>query len=85
MEVFKILEDFLGLSTKENTNYKNNIIQMQKHKNRIIKNINEAINLTEIERLAISKLDSNALSYYISGANNEYTLHRNLKFYKKNC
>ena len=64
-------------------NYKDKIIQIKNLKNRHISNIDEAINLEEIKRMAFNNLDVNALSYYSSGANNEITLRRNEEYFKK--
>jgi isopentenyl diphosphate isomerase/L-lactate dehydrogenase-like FMN-dependent dehydrogenase len=63
--------------------YLENMDQIEKLRNRIVPNINEAINLNEIERLAISKVPLSKLSYYISGANDEYSLRRNKEYFHK--
>jgi hypothetical protein len=48
---------------------------------RVPKNINEYINIFEIQRLGMSKLDINAISYYYSGAGSEIykEISKNLK------
>lgn len=76
------MEEFLGIS-KEDDKYKKNTTVIAKLKTRVIKNIDEAVNLDEIERFAYSKLDINTLSYYMSGANDEHTLKRNKKIFRK--
>lgn len=52
-------------------------------KNRIPSGVEDCVNLDEIERLGMAKLDINAISYYMSGAGNEFTLQRNRKMYNK--
>jgi isopentenyl diphosphate isomerase/L-lactate dehydrogenase-like FMN-dependent dehydrogenase len=77
------MDDLFNTQHKENEKYKNNIELINRLKNRVVNNLEEAINLDEIERLAYSKLDMNTLSYFMSGANNEETLRRNKEQFKK--
>jgi isopentenyl diphosphate isomerase/L-lactate dehydrogenase-like FMN-dependent dehydrogenase len=72
-----------GDFSKVNEKYKSNIKTIRKLKTRVIQNVEEAINLDEVERLAFSKLDMNTLSYYMSGASDEHTLKRNKQIFKK--
>lgn len=74
---------FLTLQAKENPLYFKNILEIKNLKNRVIKNVDEAVNLDEIERMAFSKLNMNALSYFMSGANEEISLHKNKDDFKK--
>jgi (S)-2-hydroxy-acid oxidase len=78
-----LFDIFLGTKKEENNKYKSNLLELRKLKTRIIKNVDDAINIEEIERLAYSKLDMNALSYYMSGANSEHTLKRNINYFHK--
>ena len=64
-------------------NYKEKRKTLKKLNERVVATVDEAVNLEEIERLAYSKLNMNALSYYISGANDEMTLRRNKNYFKK--
>jgi (S)-2-hydroxy-acid oxidase len=75
--------DILLAPKEENSTFKSNILELRKLKNRIIKHVDEAINLDEIERLAYSKLDFNALSFFMGGANSEHTLKRNIDYFHK--
>jgi isopentenyl diphosphate isomerase/L-lactate dehydrogenase-like FMN-dependent dehydrogenase len=73
-------------NTKEKSptdSYKENMMKIANLRERIVPNIYEAINISEIERLAISKISLNSLSYFISGANDEFTLKRNIDYFKK--
>lgn len=62
---------------------KRNKINSIKEKDKLPKNIEECRNLDDIEKLALSKLNNNAISYFITGANNEITLNRNKKYFQK--
>jgi len=73
----------LNLNLNNDNGYeskKQNILQLYK---RVPKNVNECVNLFEIRRLGMSKLDMNAISYYYSGAGSEITLQRNFKKFEK--
>ena len=60
-----------------------NFKKLKSLKTRVVKTIKEAVNVQEIERLGISKLPLNQLSYYISGSENERTLSRNIKQFQE--
>jgi (S)-2-hydroxy-acid oxidase len=77
------MENSKEICHKNKDLYKQNIKTIKKLKNRVVENVEDAINLDEVERLAYSKLDMNALSYYISGASDEFTLKRNKEIFKK--
>jgi isopentenyl diphosphate isomerase/L-lactate dehydrogenase-like FMN-dependent dehydrogenase len=68
---------------KNNDDYKERKKILKKLNHRVVSTVNEAVNLEEIQRLAFSKLNLNALSYYMSGASDEVTLRRNKKYFKK--
>jgi isopentenyl diphosphate isomerase/L-lactate dehydrogenase-like FMN-dependent dehydrogenase len=77
------MESSKEFSNKIKDLYKENIKTIKQLKNRIIQSVEDAVNLDEVERLAYSKLDMNALSYFISGASDEFTLKRNKEIFKK--
>ena len=77
------LAQYLTTQAKENPEYVKNILTIYNLKRRIVKDINDAVNLDEIERLAFSKMNMNGLSYFMSGANDELTLDRNIHYFKK--
>jgi len=79
--IINLLEEYFAQSKDES--YKNNLIAMKKLEHRLISHVDEAVNLEEIQRLAFSKLSLNTLSYYMTGANDEYTLKRNMSIYQQ--
>ncbi len=82
--ILEFLEDLIPNSTKHlEENYKKIINHLKDLKERIPASIEDCVNLDEVERLGMAKLDLNAISYYISGANNEITLARNRKYFNK--
>ena len=82
--ILNYIEDIFPNASKINKeNYEKKMKILYDLKNRIPNSIEECINIYEIERLGISKLDTNALSYYISGSNNEITKKRNKNFFNK--
>lgn len=68
---------------EEKENYKKNIETIFDYKHRLVNSIDEVVNLDEIRRLAFSKMNMNALSYYMSGSGDEESLSRNYAIFKK--
>ena len=68
---------------EERENYKKNIETIFDYKHRLVNSIDEVVNLDEIRRLAFSKMNMNALSYYMSGSGDEESLSRNYAIFKK--
>jgi len=77
------LAQYLSNQAKENPEFVKNILTIYNLKKRIVKDVDEAVNLDEIERMAFSKMNMNGLSYFMSGANDELTLDRNIRYFKK--
>jgi len=88
------IEDYLAKvnsnmnpSQKESNDHKQSyIIKLNKLKflkARIPNCISNCETLEQIEKLAIAKLNLNAVSYFISGANSEITLNRNKDFFQR--
>lgn len=65
------------------SNYKQNMMSIYNYKHRVISSIDESVNIDEIKRLAFSKMNMNALSYYMSGSGDETSLNRNYSIFKK--
>ena len=63
--------------------YKKNIETIFDYKHRLVNSIDEVVNIDEIRRLAYSKMNMNALSYYMSGSGDEQSLNRNYKIFSK--
>ncbi len=82
-----ILNFLEGLIPNQNKhleeNYNKIISYLTNLKTRIPPSLEDCVNIHEVERLGMSKLDLNSISYYMSGANNEITLERNIQFYNK--
>ncbi len=82
--ILHYLEELLHSSA---SHLKENYTKIKEHlnelKHRIPATIDDCVNLYEVERLGMAKLDINAISYYISGAGSEITLKRNRKMFNK--
>jgi len=82
--ILNYLEDLIPNSTKHlEENYQKIISHLNDLKIRIPNSLEDCVNLEEIERFGMAKLNLNAISYYMSGANNEITLARNRKYFNK--
>lgn len=79
--IINLLEEYFVQNRNEA--YTNNLIAIKKVQYRLINSVDEAVNLEEIQRLAFSKLSLNTLSYYMTGANDEFTLRRNLSIFEQ--
>lgn len=84
LSILHYLEHLLPSSSKHlEDNYHYIKKYLHELKERVPANFDDCVNLYEIERLGMAKLDLNAISYYISGACSEITLKRNRKIYNK--
>jgi len=80
------------IKIQNNDNYKNNkkfdiyynkYQQLKFIKSQIPDCFSKCETLDQIEKLALAKLNLNAISYFISGSNSEITLNRNIDFFRK--
>lgn len=79
----KLPTDEYSIKSKHYKDYKKNLETIKNLKNRLIHSIDEAVNVDEIKRLAFSKMNMNALSYYMSGSGDEMSLKRGSDIFKK--
>lgn len=84
LSILHYLEELLPSSAKHlKENYEKIKSHLKEIEERVPPTVDDCVNLSEVERLGMAKLDLNAISYFISGANNEITLKRNRKIYNK--
>lgn len=63
--------------------YEKKLELIERFYNQFPSEVSKCRNLQDIEKLALAKLNINAISYFISGANSEFTLNRNKDYFKK--